>query len=72
MTDTPPDDRPVDTQQDTQPLPDLDELKASDPALRGVGEKIEDAKETAREIFGEKSTADADSDEDLGGSAPVP
>jgi hypothetical protein len=75
MTDTSPDDGPIDALQDTQPLPDVDELTESDPKLHSVGEKIEDAQQSAQEIFGEHEddTDDGDDpDADLGGSAPVP
>jgi hypothetical protein len=75
MTDTPPADRPVDEPQKTPPEFDADEVKTSDPTLSSVGDTIDDAKSSAREIFGDKeSDADdeQDADEDLGGSAPVP
>jgi hypothetical protein len=74
MTDTPPPDRPF----------DANKAAASDPTLRRVGDSIEDARESAREIFGERdedgetttvNDAAADGDDagkDIGGSAPLP
>jgi hypothetical protein len=83
MTDTPPADRPVDDPvndpvnepQSRNSEFDADALTSTDPTLSNVSDSIDDAKDSARKIFGEKE-ADADdehnADEDLGGSAPVP
>ena len=79
MTDTPPADRPID-EPTSEPQSgnaefDADAVKTTDPTLSGIGDSIDDAKDSARTIFGEQE-ADADdeqnADEDLGGSAPVP
>ena len=52
------------------------EVKESDPTLSRVGDHIDEAKDAAREIFGERDDEarphEDGPDEDLGGAAPVP
>lgn len=62
---------------------DSKEVLETDPTLRHVGDKIDDARAEAQKIFGEHNEDGVDRttgeptdedapDEDLGGAAPVP